>query len=242
MLLRNAHLRDDDVGAARVHFWLAVRDGASVGCIGLELPAQPNGCGLLRSMLVVEHGRGRGIGRRLLNALYAGAQAMGVSRLYCYSTDAGPYWLAHGWAECALTEPQTLLADAPQTALFFKLGWMPAEIAYRKELALPRAHTPDQAMVNQFIDRADLWASAATRLLDVQSELGELSKEMLNITRYGSQPFEATDAWRNELGDLYFSLLALANASGVNLETALGTALLKYRARLKNAGTTGSGH
>jgi NTP pyrophosphatase (non-canonical NTP hydrolase) len=73
------------------------------------------------------------------------------------------------------------------------------------------------------------------------SEVGELSKEVLEGTRYGRAPFNASDGWVGELGDVLFALVCIANSTSVDLGTALGGALDKYRERLALGGDAGSG-
>lgn len=101
--------------------------------------------------------------------------------------------------------------------------------------------TKNQNEVKQFVDKHKLGCSAEARLLDLLSELGELAKEILKSNKYGSTPFKATHDFTEELGDVYFSLLALANSAGVDADAALQQALAKYEARLKNKGDAGSG-
>jgi len=84
-------------------------------------------------------------------------------------------------------------------------------------------------------------APAPARLLDLVSEVGELAKEALKGTAYGRDPFKAPSAWEEELGDVLFSLVALANATGVNLGQALDRALEKYASRINSGGDPGSG-
>ena len=98
-----------------------------------------------------------------------------------------------------------------------------------------------QQRVAAFTARAMLDASVPFRALDLVSETGELAKEVLKATAYGSEPFAPTDDWAGELADTLFALLCLANSTGVDLETALDAALAKYEARLIERGEAGSG-
>ncbi len=97
-----------------------------------------------------------------------------------------------------------------------------------------------QAFVARFVETNDLEISVPARLLDLVSEVGELAKEVLQATRYGREPFQLTKAWADELGDLFFSLICVANSTNVNLEEALDTALKKYEERLARKGDVGS--
>ena len=98
-----------------------------------------------------------------------------------------------------------------------------------------------QETVAQFAQMHKLdTALVPARVLDMTSEVGELAKEVLKGTAYGRHPFQPTEGWAGELGDIYFSLICIANSTGVNLEAALGAALEKYRQRLASIGNPGS--
>jgi NTP pyrophosphatase (non-canonical NTP hydrolase) len=80
----------------------------------------------------------------------------------------------------------------------------------------------------------------ASRALDLSSEVGELCKEVLKGTQYGSHAFQTTANLELELGDAYFSLLILAASVNVDLDVALERALAKMRDRLEQSGQLGS--
>ena len=98
-----------------------------------------------------------------------------------------------------------------------------------------------QRTVASFVEEAGIEASVHMRLLDLVSEVGELSKEVLTATNYGRDSFHPPDGWAGELGDAFFVLACLANDTGVDLEAALDGALGKYRERLLLGGDAGSG-
>ena len=100
---------------------------------------------------------------------------------------------------------------------------------------------PLQRTVASFVEEAGIEAPVEARLLDLVSEVGELSKEVLEGTGYGHAPFQLPDGWADELGDVFFALVCLANATGVDLGVALGGALDRYRERLAFGGGAGSG-
>lgn len=79
------------------------------------------------------------------------------------------------------------------------------------------------------------------RFLDIDSELGELSKEILKATDYGGKPAAPTEGMKEELGDCFFSLLCLAEALGLDAGRALDGALEKYEKRCAATGRMGSG-
>lgn len=98
-----------------------------------------------------------------------------------------------------------------------------------------------QWTVASFVEEAGIEAPVEARLLDLASEVGELSKETLKATDYGRTPFRPPGGWAGELGDVLFAIICLANGTGVDLEAALDGALDKYRERLSFGGDVGSG-
>ena len=98
-----------------------------------------------------------------------------------------------------------------------------------------------QRTVASFVEEAGISAPVHARLLDLVSEVGELSKEVLEATDYGRNSFHPPDGWAGELGDALFALACLANDTGVNLEEALDAALDKYRERRALWDDVGSG-
>jgi NTP pyrophosphatase (non-canonical NTP hydrolase) len=103
------------------------------------------------------------------------------------------------------------------------------------------SHSPPfQKSVANFVKIHNLESSVESRLLDLLSEIGELAKEALEGSGYGKNPFTQTEAWEEELADAFFSLVCLANSTGVNLEEALEIVLKKYEQRLSKKGDAGS--
>jgi len=98
-----------------------------------------------------------------------------------------------------------------------------------------------QRTVATFVEEAGIEAPVEARLLDLISEVGELSKESLEATSYGRDSFRPPDGWAGEMGDVLFALVCLANDTGVDLESALDGALDKYRRRLTLGEDAGSG-
>lgn len=97
-----------------------------------------------------------------------------------------------------------------------------------------------QGRVAAFVAAHDLAAPPQARLLDLVSEVGELAKEVLKGSAYGRAPLALPPTWAGELGDTYFALLCLAESTGVDLEAALEQVMVKYAARLEQAGAAGS--
>jgi len=96
-----------------------------------------------------------------------------------------------------------------------------------------------QEKIKQFCKEHNLESSPEVRILDIMSELGEVSKEILKMNNYGKKEIEYNDEIKSEIGDLFFSLITLANSLDINLEEALNIILNKYEKRLKK-GSAGS--
>ncbi|MFB6294910.1 MAG: MazG nucleotide pyrophosphohydrolase domain-containing protein [Candidatus Nanohaloarchaea archaeon] len=99
----------------------------------------------------------------------------------------------------------------------------------------------DQETAADFIAEHDLGGDASVWVHDLQSELGEVAKEVLKATDYGETEPDFSGDVEDEVGDLYFSLLGLANALGVDVSDALDSALEKYGERMEETGDAGSG-
>ena len=97
-----------------------------------------------------------------------------------------------------------------------------------------------QDRVAAFVDEHGLETDLAYRVLDLESEVGEIAKEVTTSTDYGSDPDAAAVA-PDELGDALFALLALAAAAEIDADEALDEALGKYEARIDASGDAGSG-
>lgn len=78
------------------------------------------------------------------------------------------------------------------------------------------------------------------RLLDTQSELGELAKAYLENSAYGSKDFTVTDDFALEFGDVLYCLLSLADELNLDANYCLQLALQKYQARLDEKQSMGS--
>lgn len=97
-----------------------------------------------------------------------------------------------------------------------------------------------QTKVRSFVAEHRLGASVEVRLLDVMSELGEVAKEVLRSSEYGKRAFTPSASLHDELGDVLFSLLCIANDAGVDVQHAVEAALTKYERRIRTSGTAGS--
>ena len=96
--------------------------------------------------------------------------------------------------------------------------------------------TRDQSLLREF----KLGVDPPARALELSSEVGELCKEILKSTQYGTRAFQPTPNLEMELGDVLFSLLALASSVNVDLDLALERVVTKMRERLERTGQLGS--
>ena len=99
-----------------------------------------------------------------------------------------------------------------------------------------------QNKVNDFNNQIQKSSSMPTfaRLLDIQSEMGELAKEYLKSTKYGTSNFNLNTDFELEFGDILYSLLSLANELNINAEQCLDLVIKKYQDRLNNKKDMGS--
>ena len=105
----------------------------------------------------------------------------------------------------------------------------------------PRTVAELQAAVGTAVRAHRLAADPAARLLDLVSEVGELSKAFAESTGYGAAPFRRTSSWDDELGDVAFSLLALATETATPLDEAVDSAIDKIDRRVARTGSASSG-
>ena len=133
-LLEESDLSTHAVLADGTRYWLAQRaDGTPIGAIGAEYGTGGNAV-LLRSAAVQPPSRGQGIGAALLQRALDEATASGCERAYLFSTGAGAYWSRLGFREVPVPELVAALPDAPQVRYYDQHGWLPDEVAWRKDL------------------------------------------------------------------------------------------------------------
>ncbi len=85
-----------------------------------------------------------------------------------------------------------------------------------------------QARIAQTADRLGLHATAPVLTLGLLTDLGRLADEALAGTSFGRRPFRPTDGWTQRLADVAFTVINLADQSGIDLEAALHSALTRY--------------
>ena len=98
-----------------------------------------------------------------------------------------------------------------------------------------------QARIREFCKKNNLQSPPEHLVLDLMSELGEVSKEVLKMSDYGRKPIKSSnkEEIESELGDALYSLITISNYFDVDLEKALDKVLEKYEKRLKK-GSAGS--
>jgi NTP pyrophosphatase (non-canonical NTP hydrolase) len=79
------------------------------------------------------------------------------------------------------------------------------------------------------------------RILDIQSELGELAKEYLKHSKYGTTEFELDEEFKMEFGDILYSLLSLSNELEIDSKLYLNKVINKYTDRINKNKSMGSG-
>ncbi|MDQ6711661.1 MAG: nucleotide pyrophosphohydrolase [Candidatus Dormibacteraeota bacterium] len=103
------------------------------------------------------------------------------------------------------------------------------------ELEVPSELPAVQAFVDAWLkQRGDYW-SPLSQYARLAEEVGELGRE-LNF-RFGDKPRTPKDAAgsiADELGDVLFIVILLANYLGIDLASALSATLKKYEARAQS--------
>jgi N-acetylglutamate synthase-like GNAT family acetyltransferase len=86
-----------------------------VGAAGLEPRVS---AALIRSVVVVESMRGKGIGKALVAAARKAAVTRGARELYLFSTDAGNFFAHLGFIEVPVDQLVTALSGVPQVEYY----------------------------------------------------------------------------------------------------------------------------
>ena len=101
-------------------------------------------------------------------------------------------------------------------------------------------NSTSQEKVREFTRANKLNPTPAVALIDLLSELGEVAKDILKSSDYSPDlSCQNPQSW-DELGDVFYSLLTLANALHYDLERGLDGALTKYQSRMLVKGHPGS--
>ena len=89
-----------------------------------------------------------------------------------------------------------------------------------------------QKKVKLFCEKNELNSPIEHRVLDTMSELGEVAKEVLKMSNYGKRPVKYNNKLKMELGDVFYSIITIANAFAIDLDEALNKVLEKYEQRM----------
>lgn len=74
------------------------------------------------------------------------------------------------------------------------------------------------------------------RMLDIVSEVGELTKEIIKSNQYGKTSFQITNDLMLEMGDVLYAILSFCEENKIDSEQCLNMAIEKYRNRLIKKG------
>lgn len=124
-LLQRARLPTEDVfSGTNQAFFMAEKDGQTLGCIGLETLAD---CALLRSLVVDSSMRKAGVGGQLLHHLESVAIASGFRELWLLTMDANAYFERKGFeqaprdaAPAGLQQSAEFSSLCPATAILMR--------------------------------------------------------------------------------------------------------------------------
>lgn len=90
-----------------------------------------------------------------------------------------------------------------------------------------------QTKIAQAADKFGLHANAPTLTLTLTTEIGRLADEVLTATAAGRRPFRPTEGWEQRLADIVFTVVNLADQTGVDLATALDGTIARHEASAK---------
>ena len=97
-----------------------------------------------------------------------------------------------------------------------------------------------QEKVKKFMDENNMNNPIENRMLDLVDEIGEIAKEINKMSAYGTKKPEFREEIIMELGDVFYSLITVANFYEVDLLKSLNMAVEKYEKRIKKGGHAGS--
>ncbi|MGB4771379.1 MAG: arsenic resistance N-acetyltransferase ArsN2 [Chitinophagaceae bacterium] len=95
-LLVENKLPSDDIGVTLEHFWVALENEQVIGAIGLEIYSK---YGLLRSMVVSEASRSKGVAAMLVGYLEDKAAKMEIEEIFLLTETAPDYFMRRGYKE-----------------------------------------------------------------------------------------------------------------------------------------------
>jgi amino-acid N-acetyltransferase len=113
-LLQTQGLPVSDISAERLeHFFFVGSDGSPTGLVGLELYGTD---ALLRSLVVAENVRGKGLGSTLLNHAEQYAASKGVRSIYLLTTTAEAFFKRLGYERIERSNAPTSIEQTREFA------------------------------------------------------------------------------------------------------------------------------
>lgn len=110
-LLRSNNLVTSDVQGENISFMVFETGGKIAGCIGLEVFDKH---GLLRSLCTDINYRGRGIGSKLVEALFLKATEKSITVLYLLTENADSFFEKRGFAVIARESASSTILESRQ--------------------------------------------------------------------------------------------------------------------------------
>jgi NTP pyrophosphatase (non-canonical NTP hydrolase) len=85
--------------------------------------------------------------------------------------------------------------------------------------------------LSEFLIKADALMDPQSRMMDLASEVGELSKEVLKSTQYGKKEFVMTSEFKEEYGDVLYAILCMGIENGIDIEDNFNKMINKMNGR-----------
>lgn len=114
-MLAAAGMTAEGVEWAAGCYLIAWREDEPVGVVGVETRLD---AALIRSLMVIEAMRRRGIGARLLTAARKAAHTRGARTMWAFSTEAGGYLRRFGFVEAPVADLVAALSGTPQVEYY----------------------------------------------------------------------------------------------------------------------------
>jgi len=97
-----------------------------------------------------------------------------------------------------------------------------------------------QEKVRKFMQENNTNNPIEYRMLDLVDEIGEMSKEICKMSSYGTKEPKFREEIVSEIGDVFYSLITIANYYNIDLSEALDIVIEKYKKRIEKGGHAGS--
>jgi amino-acid N-acetyltransferase len=138
-LRRIGRMMWEDLDPQRSRFWVCRCAGNRIAWVGLERDGVN---ALLRSLYTHPGYRKRGIGRRLVETAEREAAAVGIARVYLFSTGAGQFFQSLGYLEVPVSSAVTALRQTPQVRWYLaRPELLAAEVTFSKPVG-PKTPVP----------------------------------------------------------------------------------------------------